>query len=372
MARPRTNYCLPALPAALAGARPRTDGELLDLLRKIARENQREDSQTFYPLRDVARQLQVPPSAVARAYSALRKEGLLRTVRGSKTLLAGSRLGHRVAERTVVALPLSVSCFTTLHDYRAFTVHLSRELHACGFVAATIFVDDSQRALEDLRQELEQYGFETIVWFLPPLGARETVLRLRDKGARVVGVSDGGLPGTICRYEINRHDAVVRALEHWTNRLGITDIRIARTAKRPSADEERIEQAVAEFALAYEFVSLGHAPPAEFVASLCDEGTSGIILRGAPAAVLSMQAPAAFTRMLESCRVLLVDGLPALLAPPIPQAPADVLIVDWNFVAKAIVHDLVTQSAFEAREPTRFDAELRLHVPLRSCLTGRT
>src|SRR5437764_2331668 len=78
MARKKQDCTLPVLrrPARLRG-RPLTDTQLAEILRRIALNYRTAESQPFYPLRDAARQLDVPMSALRRAYARLSKQGRL-------------------------------------------------------------------------------------------------------------------------------------------------------------------------------------------------------------------------------------------------------------------------------------------------------
>jgi DNA-binding transcriptional regulator YhcF (GntR family) len=77
----------------------------------VALKNQRPEPQIFYPIRDVARHFRVPPSTVARVYDHLEEEGILVSVRGSKTLLQGlsSGPGKNVSPKAKLSEPLQRS-----------------------------------------------------------------------------------------------------------------------------------------------------------------------------------------------------------------------------------------------------------------------
>ena len=66
-------------------------------MRGIAINNQTEEAQLFYPLRDVARHFHVTLSTIGRIYDQLEEEGILVSVRGSKTLLQGLSSGRHLS-----------------------------------------------------------------------------------------------------------------------------------------------------------------------------------------------------------------------------------------------------------------------------------
>ncbi len=91
MARKKIARGLSPLPSRLTfkAKKKHKGAQLLETLRDIAIANQQEEPQVFYPIREVARHLGVPVSTVSRIYNALEEEGILVSVRGSKTLLQG-------------------------------------------------------------------------------------------------------------------------------------------------------------------------------------------------------------------------------------------------------------------------------------------
>lgn len=365
MARKKIQTSLPPLPKrSEIGDRVMTDARLVEILRGLAVSNQRQHPQVFYPLRETARQLRAPVSAVLRAYLQLRDEGFLKSIRGSKTMLAGRTSGRQLSVEAFVGMPASFSCLMTLGDYRTFLMLLRRELQARGFVSNMVFFESEPGSLEKLRAELEKYRFDIVLWFLPHISARETILRLADRGIRVVGVSDGGLTGMRCRYEIRREKAIYEIASAWKLRGAIEHVRVARMRKRSAADEERIEHALAKAGLEYEFISPdGRAMP-EYVTALCADGGSGVVLPGAAAATLALRAPQSFAKLVKNCRVAFFDGPTTMLYADVPNVPVDLTVVDWRAVAKRIVDDLVTRKAFNDARPTVFDAEAWMQAPL--------
>ena len=117
MARKKIVRRMPPLPKGPAlRAKEHKAERLLEILRGIAVTNQREEPQPFYPLRDVASQFQVPVSTVARVYGQLEDEGILSSVRGSKTILQGLSSARHLSVRGIVAMPASLSRVVTVQD----------------------------------------------------------------------------------------------------------------------------------------------------------------------------------------------------------------------------------------------------------------
>jgi hypothetical protein len=115
-----------------------------------------------------------------------------------------------------------------------------------------------------------------------------------------------------------------------------------------------IEQAADQAGLEYEHIQIRSDTLSEEVASLCCDTAKGVILPSAPAMLLSMAAPRAFSQLLKNCRVALPDGPITSLSPDVPHAPVDLITVDWCSVAKRIVNDLISSRAFDEDRSTVF------------------
>ena len=142
---------MPPLPKGPAlRAKDHKAERLLEILRGIAVANQQDISQPFYTIRDVASRFQVPISTVARVYGQLEDEGILTSIRGSKTILQGLSTTRHLSVRGVVGLPASLSRFVTVQDYRMFFIRTRRELRLRDFATATIFFEKSEEGSDRL------------------------------------------------------------------------------------------------------------------------------------------------------------------------------------------------------------------------------
>src|SRR5438128_848714 len=174
MARKKITRRLPPLPKGpIIRAKEHKAERLLEILRGIAVNNQRDDPQTFYPLRDVASRFQVPISTVARVYGQLEDEGILSSIRGSKTILQGLSSARHLSVRGVVGLPASLSWFIAVQDYRMFFLCMRRELRRRDFAATTVFLERGAENPEGLMKRFRKYKVDTVLWFRPAAWARE-------------------------------------------------------------------------------------------------------------------------------------------------------------------------------------------------------
>jgi hypothetical protein len=222
MARKKMLQGLPPLPARRRfKAKEHKGAQLLELLRGIAIASQREEPQGFYPLREVARHFTVSLSMVSRVYGELEEEGILASVRGSKTLLQGLSSGRHLSVLGFVGMPALTSSFVTLQDCRTFFIRTRRELRSRGFAVATVFYDRSEGQTGRLFSRIDKYDFDTVLWHQPDRAAKETVPRLKDRGVQVVGVSDRWFPSIRCRYEVQREPAIMSILHDWRENAAI-------------------------------------------------------------------------------------------------------------------------------------------------------
>jgi hypothetical protein len=364
MARKKIVRRMPPLPKGPAlRAKDHKAERLLEILRGIAVANQRDEPQPFYPLRDVASRFQVPVSLVARVYGRLEDEGILTSIRGSKTILQGLSSARHLSVRGIVALPASLSRFITVQDYRMFFIRTLRELRRRDFATATIFFERSEQNPERLVRRMKKYKVDTVLWYLPDGAAKDISLRFNDVGIRVLGIGDGSLSGVSCCYEIHREAATTAILRDWQSNSGIKSVTIIR-GTRSAAYEERLEAILEKENLPCELASLGNQRIDSFLDSLGENKKRGIIFLSSAASMFSFRSPENLASLLSRCRVAFVGGPVSIAFAEAPDAKVDLVIVDWQLVAERIVNDLVTKQTFDATNMTVFEARHELQVPL--------
>jgi DNA-binding transcriptional regulator YhcF (GntR family) len=364
MARFSTPRSLPPLPKKLpAGTSGPKSEAVQQLLKTIALQNQQDQPRTFYSVRQVANNFRLPLSSVARIYKQLEREGLLSTVRGSKTTLAGRSYDRQLAVRGFVAIPTSTSCFITLQDYRVFFMRLRRELRLGGFASTTVYL--AKETEQSLVERLQRYQADAVIWFLPDRQARRALPTLKDAGIRVIGVGDG--PLTIpCRYEIRRSAAIAAILQAWKKEAGLKRVTVViDESRRSAADADRIRGILEDEDVPHEFVVLPAASVKTEVARLTNNSKSGLIFLSAAASLVGFRAPESLSELLRVRRVAFVDGPLTIPFAEVPDAPCDLVFVEWQLVAERIVNDLINQEAFDPGQITTFEAEPKLRVSLR-------
>jgi hypothetical protein len=365
MARKKIVRGLPPLPKRLTfKAKQHKGAQLVEILRGIALPNQQEEPQVFYPIREIARRFAVPVSTVSRIYHQLEEEGILVSIRGSKTLLQGLSGGRHLSVLGFVGMPALTSFFVTLQDYRTFFIRTRRELRARGFAVATVFYDRSEGQNGRLFSRIDKHDFDTVLWHQPDRAAKEVVPQLKDRGVQVIAVSDRGFPSIRCRYEVQREPAIASILRDWHSNGGITSAVIVRGVEISAAKEELLKTLLEEEGLAYEFKSAGDQRLGDFLSSLGGDKHRGIIFPSMAAAMFGFRAPEALARLMSRARVALTGGPVSIPFAQVPDVAADLVVVDWQLVAEQIVTDLINRKAFNRAETTVFEAKAHLRVPL--------
>ena len=365
MARKKIVRGLPPLPSRLTLKRKEHKGaQLLEILRGIALANQQDEPQVFYPIREVARHLDVPVSTVSRIYDALEEEGILVSVRGSKTLLQGFSGGRHLSVLGFVGMPAFTSSFVTLQDYRTFFIRMRRELRARGFAVATVFYDGSERQTGRIFSRIDKYDFDTVLWYEPDRAAKETAPQLKDKGVRVIGVCDRWFPSIRCRYEVQRESAIMSILRDWRANDAITSVVVVRGPETLAGNEELLKTSLEQEGFAYEFRSAGDQRLADFLSSFADDKRRAFIFPPTAAAMFAFRVPGALGKLMGRARVLMTGGPASFPFAQVPDVVADLVVVDWQLVAEQIVRDLISRIAFDRAETTVFEAKAHVRASL--------
>ncbi len=365
MSRKRITLRIPPLPRRPVFQAQDNKTELLrSWLREAALSNQVAEPQHFYPLREVARRFRVPLSLAAHAYQALEREGLLRPIRGSGTILEGLNTTRRGSVRGVVAIAASLSQFLTRQDYRMFSLALERELRRRDYSSASTFFEVGETA-DDLAERLAQSHPDMVFWYSPERMSREVALRLHDRGIKIVGVGGGGFPGIPCRYEVRRDLALAQIADEWKGDA-IVSVQIAVAANQSGADEEMIGRTFDGLGMAVRFVTVGSQTVKRFINHLTGGLKMGIIALNSVAAMLAIDEPEALELLTRRTRVGLLEGPVALPSTKAVNATVDLVTVDWKSVSQHILDDITKPRSSALAEPYIFQAKAEFQVPLHS------
>lgn len=337
---------------------------LLEVVRGVAINNQRTEAHVFYPVREVAQHFHVPISMVGRLYEQLEEEGILVSVRGSKTLLQGLSSGRHFSVLGFIGLPAAVSTFVTWQDYRMFFIRTRRELRGRGFAVAMVLFDSAQLRAGHLVKRIRKHEFDTVLWYRPESSVRDIIAELKATGVQVAGVSDAGTTAFRCRYEVRRESAIKAILSDWQTRAGAKNVIVVRGAGASVAKEEMLQTLLEEQDLGCDFEEMRATRPDGFLESLGRTQSTAVIFPSRAASIFAFRAPEALMDLMARCRVAFTGGPPSIAFTKIRDVPGDFVVVDWQIMAEQIVSDLISKSALDRAKITVFEARAHLRVPL--------
>jgi hypothetical protein len=365
MARKRRIGKLPPLPKGPA-FRPRDHKteRLIEILRGIAVTNQKREPLTFYPVRKVAEHFRTPISTVARVYEALEGEGILRSLRGSKTILQGLQSGRHLNVLALVGVPAAMEAFVTFQDYRTFFIRIRRELRARGFAVTMVLFENRHIRTGQLGNRIRKHRFDNVIWYRPEIRFAECIQHIRDSGVQIIGVQDCGLSALRCRYEIHRQEAMTAIFRDWKARCGIKRALIVRISVASNAKEEMIQMAAEDAGIDLDFIKTQNDAAQTFLESCKSKKDYGFILTSRVASNFAFRVPEVLMDLMRDCRVAFIDGPPSVAFADPLGVPGDFVLVDWQIVAEQIVSDLIGGQALDATSIKIFEARAGIQAPL--------
>jgi hypothetical protein len=345
----------------------RKSDRLFKIIRQLALQQQTDEPQVFLSLRQAAERFEVPVSVMATLYRRLAEEGILSSVRSSRTILRGRKSSRNLRVRGVIGMPVSEPRLHTLRDYRESFLSLRDELHARGFSIVPLHFEERAIDPEDLVRRAKDEHVDTVVWLLPEGAVRQTALRLRDLGIRFIGVNIGGISDAFCRYEVRRRHAIFTILNHWRADADGKATVIVLGGQETAVEMERIARlrgAISMEGITCRVDTVPQGRITRFLKSLCAR-ESDVLLPAPAAAMLGSRAPDTIAKVFDRCRVALIDGpVDAPFCKVHPEVTVDVVKVNWARISKRIAHDMVSGEAFAQAETTIFEGTAYLRAPL--------
>jgi hypothetical protein len=340
---------------------------LFKTVRRLALQQQKDAPQLFLSLRQAAKRFDVPVSAMASVYRRLMDEGILSSVRASRTILRGRDSSRSLKVRGVIGMPVSGPRLNTLRDYRESFLSLRNELHARGFSVIPLYFEERAIDPEGLVKRAKEERVDTVIGLLPEGAARQSALRLRDLGLRFIGVNIGGITDVFCRYEVRRRQAILTILNRWRADADIKVTIIVLAGQETVAEMERIARLRGVISMEGITCRVDTVPEgriSRFLKSLCTKN-SDVLLPAPAAAMLGSRAPDTVAEVFKTCRVALIDGpLDAPFCKTHSEITVDCVTVNWKRISKRIAHDILSGDAFAPSETTIFEAESHLQAPI--------
>lgn len=358
-----------------SGHRSSDSYELLSEVRKLALEQQGSGPEHFLSLREAAAKFDVSLSSMAGVYRRLREEGILVSLRASKTIVQGRDAIRTLRVRSLIGMPVSIPLLQTLRSYSDCVLYLRQELHRRGFAVLPFYFEDRTVQPEAVVQWAREEKTNAVMWVQPSRLRTETALRLRDCGIQFAGVNIGGVVQRLCRYEVRRQQAIQIILDEWTSSQGLQTAILVRAGPETPREIRRAERLCELAALArlqFEIVKVEGGRITRTLSALSHRERYGILLAGSAGAILGSRASDTIAKIVAAHRIALIDGpIDLPFAQEIPEGAADLVCVNWSALARRIAQDALTGHAFAEHEITTFEAEAQLQNPLTCCREGR-
>jgi len=346
----------------------RKTDRVLQTIRRLAVKQRREKPQIFVSIRDAALRFGVPVSTMAAIYHRLIDEGILSTVRASRTILLGRETSHTLKVRGLIGMPLSGPRLHTSREYRECSLHLQEQLHARKFLVEPFYFEEEEIDPNVVVERSKREKIDLLIWLLPDRANRNTALRLSDLGLRFVGVNIGGLHEAFCRYEVRWWRAILTILDEWRADAELKGTIIALAGHETVAEMKqmvRLREMIAATELDCQLMTVPEGRIVRFLQSVCANKNIGNLLPAPAAEMFGTRAPDVVTKILKTRRIALIDGRPDLpFGPGMLDVTIDLVSVDWGAISERIARDILSGDAFRQSETTIFEAEAHLQVPL--------
>ena len=329
------------------------------LLRQAAVKSRGTEHRQFHSIRTVARHYGLPATAVARIYGRLKKEGVLATRWGSKTVIEPSRFDKHVRFRGVVAVALPLKSFRFVPNYREFYTNLEDSLYKERFVARCLFYENGGTDRAALAEHLLKQSPDVALFFLPDVKAARLTKRLEDHGIRVIQVADVSSP-LETGYRLSRYDAIRDILVSWKTR-GIRSITVFHDETMESAAMiTLVETCLREVPIRYEVATNRSVSFGISMRAVVHRRNSALVFTKSELfAQLLYENKTDFDAIIRTQRVLLIQGAIDFPIMEFPANSVDIVEFDWKNLVKRIVDELTNWRVASDAQPTIFRAQWR-------------
>jgi DNA-binding transcriptional regulator YhcF (GntR family) len=190
--------------------------QVAEWLRTVIASHRTTKNLPFYSTRDLAKFFKVSQNTAALAVKILESEGLLRRVRGSQTLLQGTKVITRTKIRAVAGLMLWIFAQRFSEPHSNLTANLAESLWPHNIVVDIIPHYDIGDVRPDLNERLKIHGLDFAIWPFPFPHHRDHMLHLQDRGIRNLIISEhrSGFPVTP-QIHIDYGPAYRELLAYW-------------------------------------------------------------------------------------------------------------------------------------------------------------
>jgi len=156
-------------------------------LRGVCGQLRKPKPQVFYSIREIVDFFGIPLRTVALAFKDLENEGLLNSLRGSRTLLTGTGRISRFPVRGVIGLPNWMNAMVFSSFTRQVNMEFETRLRKLGFVADMIFHDTKEEESHpDFAGQLLSHHLDAVIWQDPHPKSQQNLISLSERGVRLL------------------------------------------------------------------------------------------------------------------------------------------------------------------------------------------
>lgn len=345
---------------------------LTQLLRTCIEEVRQPQEQPFYPVAVVAAHFGVSTKTVSECYRRLAGEGLLRILRGSKTLVRGRRLQPQHPILGVVGVPVYLPGFIIGSELRAFYIHLERALRRYHFVADFLFFKHDDQFSPDLAERVCEHELDVLLWINPSLANRPTIQTALDGGICVALCVDGRGPLPRQQYLYDFRPAIAEAVKTWV-RQGIRSVCVWHDTPQgvPCAQFPLLLELLEHHQLPVTVRRLtGEQAVCEVEAAIRHPDCAVVLPTHRGYESLANRYPELMQRLFASSRVLLMQGPlyhPSYLG---GSLRADVIAMPYEAMAERIARDIGEGRADTTGHLATFHARFDPRLPLGTVSRG--
>ncbi|MFL6417362.1 MAG: hypothetical protein ACJ74Y_17040 [Bryobacteraceae bacterium] len=276
----------------------------------------------------------MPATTVARLYDQLKKEGVIGSIWGSKTVIEPRRLDNELSLRGTIALPIPIRAFSASTTYRAFVRAMQATLWNERFGCQIVFYDETCFEGAAVTDALLDTTADIVVWLAPSSRMTTYFARLRDRGLKVITISEqmpiNGEPG----YYLNWRSALLEALRAW-KRAGVRDAEIVNDGAENSSSLSRVVTACLN--------EVGIALRAGNAIRLADQGDRCGCVFLSTQSVLEFGRVGLSAEAITAKHLLFIHGTVDLAYQPQVNRSFEGISFDWQAISRRIVRDLTLQ-----------------------------
>ena len=328
MPRYRGQSSLPALHkifpdfSGLANSQPKAK-QVADLLKPVALAHRTTRNLTFYSTRDIAEFFGISQNTAVWTIRALESDGLLKRVRGSHTLLLGSKVIMRTRIRAVVGLMSWMFAQRFSEPLNELSRFLAAELWSHQIALEIIPHYDLGEERPDMNESIKKHALDFTIWLFPFSHHKDHLLHLQDRGIRNLVI---GVEGIHSVFEpqilVDYLSSYKKLLNYWRDEHGINRVIVI----QPSEFTPRKRIALfAQTAMAMGFDCVVEPNAYSFPATLLAREIQRVgiaLLDEHSAAEFTFYDPPAFVELLRRHRILF--GYGSLNVPFVPHGEVKV------------------------------------------------